>query len=103
MYLLSFYVPLDQADQVKEAMFAAGAGRIGAYEYCAWQTVGRGQFRPLAGSDPFIGQMGKLESVDEAKVEMVCRDEVIKPVIEALRAAHPYETPAYAVVKCEDI
>ena len=102
MYLLSFYVPPDQADQVKEAMFAAGAGRIGAYEYCAWQTLGRGQFRPLAGSNPFIGQKDKLDFVDEAKVEMVCSDDVIKPVMEALRAAHPYETPAYAVIKCED-
>ena len=102
MYLLSFYVPLDQADQVKEALFAAGAGRIGAYEFCAWQTLGRGQFRPLAGSNPFIGQADKLEFVDEMKVEMVCSDAVIKPVVEALRAAHPYETPAYAVVKCED-
>ena len=103
MYLVSFYAPLDQADKVKEAMFAAGAGRIGAYEACAWQTHGRGQFRPLAGSHPFIGQDDKLEFVDEVKVEMVCQDGVVRQVIEALKRAHPYETPAYAVVRCEDI
>lgn len=102
MYLLSFYVPMDQADDVKEALFVAGAGRMGAYDSCAWQTQGRGQFRPLSGSNPYIGQKDKLEYVDEVKVEMVCHDDFIGAAIKALIEAHPYETPAYTVVKCED-
>lgn len=103
MYLLSFYVPIDQADDVKGALFAAGAGRMGSYDSCAWQTQGQGQFRPLSGSNPFIGQKDKLEYVDEVKVEMVCHDDVIREAIKALIEAHPYETPAYTVVKCEDL
>jgi structural hemagglutinin/hemolysin toxin protein RtxA len=103
VYILAFYVPTDQADLVKEALFAAGAGRMGAYDSCAWQTEGLGQFRPLSGSNPFIGEKNKLEYVDELKVEIVCHDQFIREVVKALIEAHPYETPAYSVVKCEDL
>lgn len=101
MYSLSFYVPVEYAEQVKEALFAAGAGRQGDYDKCSWQTLGQGQFRPLAGSSPFIGVQGALEYVDEYKVEMICAEENIVAAVAALKAAHPYEEPAYSVIKIE--
>lgn len=95
MYKISFYVPFDACETVKEALFDVGAGTIGQYDRCAWQVAGKGQFRPLTGSEPNIGAQGKLEYVDEFNVEMVCADELIAPTIAALIKAHPYEEPAY--------
>lgn len=99
MYKLAFFVPVADAEPVKEAVFATGAGRIGDYEACCFQTRGTGQFRPLAGADPHIGRVGDLEQVEELKVELVCEDSLIGKAIEALRAAHPYEEPAFDVWK----
>lgn len=101
MYKLCFYVPVSHVEAVKAAIFAAGAGRVGNYDSCAWQVLGEGQFRPLAGSNPFIGATGKSETVAEYKVETVCEDAVICAVVAALRAAHPYEEPAYQVWRLE--
>ncbi|KFE46483.1 Nif3-like dinuclear metal center hexameric protein [Pseudomonas congelans] len=99
MYKLAFFVPPSHVDKVKSAVFAAGAGRIGAYDNCSWQVLGHGQFRPLDGSQPFIGQSGVVESVEEWKVELVVADELIQQVVLALKQSHPYETPAYEVWK----
>lgn len=101
MYKLSFFVPEDYLETVKSAIFATGAGRIGNYDHCCWQVLGQGQFRALEGSDPFLGQQNKLEIVAEWKVELVCSDELIQPVVRALKQAHPYEEPAYDVWKLE--
>lgn len=103
MYKICFYVPIEQTEQVKDAMFAAGAGRIGNYGCCAWQSLGEGQYMPLAGSNAFIGEMHTLEKVKEFKVEMVCAHDAIQAVIAALKAAHPYEEPAYQVLKLEEV
>lgn len=97
MYKLVFFVPESHLEQVKTAVFNAGAGSIGNYDQCCWQVVGAGQFRPLAGSNPFIGQANQLERVTEYRVEMVCPDALIKAAVTALRAAHPYEEPAIDV------
>lgn len=102
MYKLAFFVPESHRELVKEALFAAGAGRIGDYEACCWQTLGEGQFRPNEHSQPFIGQHGQLETLPEWKVEMVCSDELIKSVIAELRHTHPYEEPAFDVWKLSD-
>ena len=101
-YKFEFYVPLEHLESVKEAVFAAGAGRIGAYSKCSWETAGPGQFMPLAGSSPFIGRQDSLERVEEIKVEMVCASAVIGDVVSALKAAHPYETPAYQYWEVHD-
>jgi len=101
MFKLCFYVPESHVETVKVALFDAGAGRIGDYEHCAWQVLGQGQFRPLHGSQPFIGSQDVLETVAEYRVEMVCEDAVIKAVIDALRQAHPYEEPAFDVIRVE--
>ncbi|WP_060512561.1 hypothetical protein [Pseudomonas sp. NBRC 111124] len=97
MYKLAFFVPASHVEVVKAAVFAAGGGRIGGYDHCAWQTLGQGQFRPLDGSQPFIGQAGQVEVVEEWKVELVVADDLIAQVVAALKQSHPYETPAYEV------
>lgn len=97
MFKLVFFVPESHLDQVKEAVLAAGAGRIGEYEACCWQVKGVGQFRPLAAANPFIGQAGVLEQVEEYRVELVCASDCIEAAVRALIAAHPYEEPAWDV------
>lgn len=101
MYQLSFYVPESHLEKVKQAVFATGAGKIGNYDSCCWQVLGQGQFRSLPGSDPFIGEQGELETVAEYKIELICSDELIRSAIDALRAAHPYEEPAFHVTRLE--
>jgi len=101
MFKLCFYVPESHLEEVKQAVFEAGGGRIGDYEHCAWQVLGQGQFRPLAGSQPFIGSQDTLESVAEYRVELVCSKESIEAAVAALRQAHPYEEPALDVVRLE--
>ncbi len=95
LYKIEFYVPGTHLDAVKAAIFAAGAGRIGNYDSCCWETAGRGQFRPCEGSRPFIGKKGKVEKVKEFKVELVCDTRHLKGAVKALKKSHPYETPAY--------
>lgn len=97
MYQLIFYVPQTHLDSVKDALFAAGAGAFGNYDCCAWQSVGVGQFRPLQGSQPYLGSTHVVQQVIEYKVEMVCVDECIQEVVNTLKQVHPYEQPAYSV------
>lgn len=97
VYKLAFFVPPSHVEVVKAAVFAAGGGRIGDYDCCAWQVLGQGQFRPLDGSQPFIGQTGVVEQVEEWRVELVVADELIQSAVAALKHSHPYQTPAYEV------
>ena len=92
---LEVYVPATHAEDLKTALFAAGAGKIENYDCCCWQTSGTGQFRPLDGSNAFIGEKGKIEKVEEIKIELLCPESKIKEIISALKDAHPYETPAF--------
>lgn len=103
MFKLCFYVPETHLEAVKAAAFAAGAGKIGDYDNCAWQVEGGGQFRPLPGSEPFIGHEGAVETVVEYKVEMVCDAKSIKAAVEQMIVAHPYEEPAWNVVACLNV
>ncbi|MDI9819443.1 MULTISPECIES: YqfO family protein [unclassified Legionella] len=100
-YKLSVYVPESHLEQVKQALFEAGAGRQGDYEHCCWQCLGQGQFKPLPGANPAIGTLNTLTLVSEYKVEMLCDAAHIKAAVKALRASHPYEEPAYEVVYLE--
>jgi len=97
MFNICVFVPETHLQAVKQAMFDAGAGRLGNYDHCAWQTLGQGQFRPLHGSQPYLGEQGKVEIVEEYKLEMVCKEECLQAVILAMKASHPYEMPAYDV------
>ncbi|WP_374441161.1 NGG1p interacting factor NIF3 [Pseudomonas panipatensis] len=103
MYKLCFYVPESHLETVKKAVFTAGAGRIGAYDSCCWQVLGTGQFRPLQGSKPFLGEVGLVEHVPEWRVELVVADELIHDSVKALKTAHPYETPAFEVWRLSDM
>ncbi len=103
MYKLAFFVPASHVEVVKAAVFAAGGGRIGDYDHCAWQALGQGQFRPLDGSQPFLGQTGQVEVVEEWKVELVVADDLIAQVVAALKQSHPYETPAYEVWRLAEV
>lgn len=102
MYKMCYFVPESHLEQTKQALFAAGAGRIGDYDSCAWQCKGQGQFRPLEGSDPYLGSQGDVEVVDEFKVELVCEDSLIHDALKALKQAHPYEEPAYEIFRIAD-
>lgn len=102
MYRLTVYVPDSHVEPLKTALFAAGAGRLGDYDQCSWQVMGTGQFRPLASADPFVGRPGTLERLPEWRLEMVLTDDVLGAVVAALREAHPYEEPAFGVVKLVD-
>lgn len=103
MYKLAFFVPIEDAESVKEAVFETGAGRVGDYAACCFQTQGTGQFRPLEGAHPHIGKVDTLVQVQELKVELVCTDEYIHAAIAALRLAHPYEEVAYHVWQLADL
>ena len=103
MLKITFYVPKEACEAVKEAMFLAGAGRIGNYDRCAYEIEAWGQFRPLEGANPSTGKIGKTEKVFEVRVEMVLEDNILKEVVEALKSAHPYETAAFDVVRCMEV
>ncbi|EGC30335.1 hypothetical protein DICPUDRAFT_41582 [Dictyostelium purpureum] len=103
MYKIIFFVPKASCDIVKTSMFKVGAGRMGGYDSCCFVSSGMGQFRPLQGSNPTIGNIGNIEYVEEYKVEMVCDDNIINDAIKALKESHPYEVPAYEVYKLLDL
>jgi structural hemagglutinin/hemolysin toxin protein RtxA len=103
LYILNFLVPETHVENVKNAIFATGAGKVGHYAQCAWQTLGEGQFMPLEGSHAFLGTIDQLERVSEYKVEIVCDATHIHAAVAALKLAHPYETPAFHVLKCETV
>ncbi|MEB3100675.1 Nif3-like dinuclear metal center hexameric protein [Ferviditalea candida] len=92
---LVVFVPESHADRVREAVFNAGAGWIGQYSHCSFNLEGTGTFMPREGSDPYIGKLGRLESVREIRVETILPDSVRKKVIQAMLKAHPYEEVAY--------
>lgn len=94
-YKLVWFVPREALDPTREAVFAAGAGRIGDYERCSWYTAGTGTFLAGEGADPSIGRVGKEERVSELRVETVVPAETAAQVVEALREAHPYEEVAF--------
>ncbi len=91
-------VPIDDVDKVRSAVCEAGAGVIGNYSYCTSSTKSVGTFIPNEKANPHIGKRGKLEFVEEEKLEFVCEVAKVKNVILALRKAHPYEEPAIDIV-----
>jgi len=101
MYKLNFFVPAEDKERVKDALFGIGVGRYDNYEYCSFETRGTGQFKPIKSAKPHIGEIGRIERVQEYKVEMVCSDELIKRAVERLKQVHPYEEVAYEVLKME--
>lgn len=93
------FVPAAQAEKVRDALTAAGAGAIGDYDSCTFSTPGEGRFRPGEGAAPTIGRVGDLEVVEEVRIEAVMSRALRGAVVRALVEAHPYEEPAYDVVE----
>ncbi len=94
---LIVFVPPEALDTVRDALFAAGAGRIGRYERCSWYTEGTGTFLGGEETSPALGERGREERVRELRLETVYPPELHEQVITALRRAHPYEEPAFDV------
>lgn len=101
-YKLCVYIPEAALETVKQALFEAGAGQIGEYSHCGWQTLGTGQFKPSENANPTIGSHNQIEQVIEYKFETICEAQAIEKVINSLKASHPYETPAYDVYLLEN-
>jgi hypothetical protein len=97
------FVPVADTEALIDAMAAAGAGQIGDYDRAAFSAPGTGTFRPLAGANPTIGSVGRIESVAESMLQMVAPRRRRREVIAALRAAHPYEEPAFDVIELADV
>lgn len=97
------YVPTTHANEVRKAFAEAGAGHIGNYDFCSFSVKGIGRFRALKGAQPFIGKEGKIEEVEEERIETICPAEKLNVVLKAIRAAHPYEEPAIDVYPLMEI
>jgi dinuclear metal center YbgI/SA1388 family protein len=97
--MLTVYVPAGDAERLREAIAAAGAGTIGDYDSASFSSAGEGRFRPLEGASPTVGEVGRLEVVDEVRVEVMLPRPRRTAVVAAMLDAHPYEEPAYAVVE----
>lgn len=97
MYKFSVYAPVKFAEDIKDALFKAGAGAIGNYSESSFSLLGRGTFKPLEGAKPFIGQKGKKEELEEVKIETIIKERDIQKVLSAMRKAHSYEEPAFDI------
>ncbi|HET8969379.1 MAG TPA: hypothetical protein VFN06_08120 [Gaiellaceae bacterium] len=92
-----WFVPEDALDVTRDAVFAAGGGRIGDYTRCSWYTAGTGTFVGAESTTPALGESGREERVAELRVETVVPEGRVREAVVALRLAHPYEEPAYDV------
>lgn len=99
MVVLVVHIPQTHVEQVKEALFAAGAGRLSNYEKCSFEVVGSGQFAPLMGAKPFIGKVGEVEKVVEVRLETTLAKKDVQNVVKALKETHPYEVPSYHLIE----
>lgn len=98
---LTVFIPTANAQALREALATAGAGRIGDYEACSYTTTGEGRFRALAEANPFVGSVGELHVEEEVKVEVVFPESMKGRVLKAMLTSHPYEEPAYDVIRLE--
>ena len=96
------YVPVEHSEAVQNAMFGAGAGRIGHYDECGWSVEGQGTFRPLEGAQPYAGHVGVREQAGERRIEVVAAPENLTAVLHAMKATHPYEEVAHGVWTLEN-
>lgn len=100
------FVPKTHTDIVREVIGDAGAGKIGNYSHCSYSVNGVGRYKPLEGSKPFIGEVGKFEEVEEERIECVCERDKAKEVIKAIKKVHPYEEVAldiYPLISEEEL
>lgn len=102
-YKIVVYVPVANAEELREAMGKAGAGRLGTYSHCSFSVRGIGRFRPEKGAHPHIGVVGKKEEVEEERIEVLCEKSVLEATLTAIRQVHPYEAPALDVYPLAEI
>lgn len=95
---LIVFTPTESVEQVEEALFEAGAGRIGNYSECNFHTEGVGSFKPMPGSNPFEGEIGVRSKSQETKIEVLVSNHLLSQVLDAMRESHPYEEVAYDVI-----
>ena len=95
-------VPVEISDKVRQAIGEAGGWKVGNYSFCSFSVRGTGRFLPGAGAHPAIGEVGKLEEVEEERIEVNCADELVADVISAIRRVHPYEEPAIDIYLLEN-
>ena len=88
------FAPLSHADSIRETLANAGAGHLGNYDFCSFSSKGIGRFRGNANSNPTIGEPGKLEQVEEERIETIAPEEKLNAILKAVKKAHPYEEPA---------
>jgi hypothetical protein len=100
---LVVFVPVTHAEAVREAIGRAGAGKSGNYSDCSFSARGIGRFKPEAGAHPAIGTIGKLEAVEEERIEFICERERLKAVVVAIKKAHPYEEVAMDIYPLENL
>ncbi|MGE6513177.1 Nif3-like dinuclear metal center hexameric protein [Lysinibacillus sphaericus] len=98
---LSVFIPSVNAEELRESLAKAGAGRLGSYEACSYTTIGEGRFRALEGANPHVGSIGKLHVEEEVKVEVVFPASIKNRLLKAMLKVHPYEEPAYDVVRLD--
>lgn len=99
---LVVFVPETHTEIVREEMGKAGAGKIGNYSFCSFSSKGIGRFKPESGAQPAIGIIGKLEEVNEERIEVTCEKKDIKDVIEAMKKVHPYDEIVFDVYPLEN-
>lgn len=97
VFKFAVYVPVKHADKVSQAIFEAGAGKIGKYTETSFNITGQGTFKPMEGTNPFIGKIGEKETVQEIKIETVVSERDLESVVQAMKDNHPYEEPAFDV------
>ncbi|MCI5108717.1 MAG: hypothetical protein MRY49_02620 [Candidatus Pacebacteria bacterium] len=100
---LVVFVPETHTSVVRKAMGEAGAGKIGNYDFCSFSTAGTGRFKPQEGANPHIGEVGKLESVLEERIEVVCERDKLQDVVKAIKKVHPYDEVALDAYSLEDL
>lgn len=101
LYKLVVFVPEDSLEKVQKAVFSAGAGRIGNYTHCGFSAAGNGTFKPMEGTNPYIGQTGVFETVKEYRLETIVPESLLNNVIKSMLDAHPYEEVAYDIYRVE--
>lgn len=102
-YKIIVYVPIENADTVRDAIGQSGGGKLGKYSYCSFSVRGVGRFKPEQGANPHIGKMGQLEEVEEERIEVTVNTEALDDVIAAIKRVHPYEEVALDIYPLENL
>ena len=102
-YKVAVTVPLDAADKVRQAIGQAGGGTMGNYSHCSFSVRGVGRFRPEKGAHPHVGAIGKIEEVEEERIEVLCLQETLAATLKAIKDVHPYDEVALDVFPLEEV